>query len=86
MSDTRIILVLTDRQESVMRALDSVERPAPAAAVAEALEPGSDPRGAAQTLRRLRDTFDLVTNGADGWSFTKRGAAKVRRLREAVAA
>lgn len=70
---------LTERQAAVLIALHSVPRPAEAPAIAEAFDPGSDPRGTAQTLRALR-RLELVEKTDDGYKFTRAGAAKARRL------
>lgn len=45
--------------------------------VAEAIEPGSDARGAAQTLRRLSP--DFVEKGEDGYKLTRKGKNVVRK-------
>lgn len=43
----------SDRQLTALRAVRDGEDPVTAKTVAEAIEPGSDSRGAAQTLRRM---------------------------------
>jgi hypothetical protein len=70
---------LSERQAAVLVALHGVDRPASANVVAEAYAPGSDARGTAQTMRALR-RLELVELTEEGYKFTKKGAAKVRRM------
>jgi hypothetical protein len=70
---------LTERQAAVLVALHGVARPATANVITEAFAPGSDARGTAQTLRSLRG-LELVEKVLDGYKFTRKGAAKVRRM------
>lgn len=58
--------------------LGTSESPATAKTVAEAIEPGSDARGAAQTLRRLAP--DYVVRQEDGsYKLTRKGANVVKK-------
>lgn len=72
---------LTERQLGILHALKKCDPAAVAADVAHAFDEESDPRGAAQTLRRLRDDLGMVVGpDEDGlWRLTRRGRDKVRR-------
>lgn len=65
---------MTDRQIAVVRALN-VHGPCPASTVAEQIKPGSDPRGAAQTMRRMQA---YVVKTDKGWQLTSPGRALAR--------
>lgn len=71
---------LTERQISVLRALRSVlDSGAGTDAKSIAAVHGSDSRGVAQTLRRLKDA-GAVNRADDGtYSFTRTGAAAYRK-------
>ena len=66
----------TERQITVLRALSG--GPQTAKAVAEAIESGSDSRGAAQTMRRMPE---LIERNADGeYKLTRKGQNAVKKL------
>lgn len=72
---------LTERQLGILAALKECDGPATAAQVRDQFDTDSDARGAAQTLRRLRDDLGMVAGPTPegAWSLTRRGRDKLRR-------
>lgn len=67
---------VTDRMQAILFAVKE-HQPCSAATIAEAFSPGSDPRGAAQTIRRMSQ---WVTRTPEGYRLTDAGRAKVNRM------
>lgn len=71
---------MTERKTAILLHLRE-HGPGTAREVAEAVWPGTDPRGAGQTLRRLRDDEGYVRRDVEGvWKLTGAGRDKARRL------
>lgn len=64
------------RQVTVLNALSS--GPKTAKEVAEAIEPNSDSRGAAQTMRRMPELIERNDEGA--YKLTRKGTNAIKRL------
>ncbi len=77
-------MVLTDRQWTALLAISDRDGAATAREVAFDIEPGSDSRGAGQTLRRMPEYVERQKDGR--WKLTRRGRDKVRHTRARLGA